>query len=212
MAWINTNADVAEGLAWLARRDRRLHAVIDVAGPLPLRRTEGGLPGLARIVVGQQVSVASAAAIWQRTQASFPGLVAADILAADESRFRAAGLSMPKIRTLRAIATACNEGLDLDRLATIPAEEAHGRLTAIKGIGPWTADIYLLFCLGHADVFPAGDLALRKAVGDAFGGNETPSIEGVAEIASDWSPWRGVAARLFWAYYRATRQKAAVPV
>ena len=94
----------------------------------------------------------------------------------------------------------------------MPGDEAHRKLTGIKGIGPWTADIYLLFCLGHADIFPAGDLALRNAVADAFGRDPPIPIDELAEIAEKWSPWRGVAARLFWSYYRARRDMAAVPV
>jgi DNA-3-methyladenine glycosylase II len=116
------------------------------------------------------------------------------------------------VRTLRAIAEAAVEGLDFDHLASLPGEDAHARLTAIKGIGPWTADIYLLFCLGHADVFPAGDLALRVAVAEAFGSDAPMPIRALEVLAVKWSPWRGVAARLFWAYYRATRKRAALPV
>ena len=116
------------------------------------------------------------------------------------------------MRTLRAAAAASLDGLDLDALAEAPAEEAHARLTAVKGIGPWTADIYLLFCVGHADIFPAGDLALRNAVANAFGLALPVGVAEIDAIAERWSPWRGVAARLFWAYYRAVRQKVAVPV
>ena len=134
------------------------------------------------------------------------------IAATSNEALRSAGLSGPKIRTLRAVAAAVLDGLDLDHLATLPREEAHGKLTGIKGIGPWTADIYLLFCLGHADIFPAGDLALRNAVADAFGREPPIPIDELAEIAEKWSPWRGVAARLFWSYYRARRDMAAVPV
>ena len=212
MRTIETEADIAEGLGYLERRDRRLRKVIRIAGPVPLRRGEPGFPGLARIVVGQQLSIASAQAIWGRFIDAFPGCPAVAVSQASDAALRDPGLSAPKIRTLRAVARACADGLDLAELATLPAEEAHGRLTEIKGIGPWSADIYLLFCLGHSDIFPAGDLALRNAISDALGANERLSIDEVAEIAVKWSPWRGVAARLFWAYYRATREKAALPV
>jgi DNA-3-methyladenine glycosylase II len=212
MRIIESEADIAEGLDHLARRDRRLRKIMRVAGPVPLRRRPGGFEGLARIVVGQQVSIASAEAIWGRFVAAFPGCSVEAIHTASDEALRAPGLSTPKIRTLRAAAAACREGLDLAALASLPAEEAHRRLTSVKGIGPWSADIYLLFCLGHADIFPAGDLALRNAVGDAFGHEAPPSVDAVAEIALRWSPWRGVAACLFWAYYRACRQRAAMPV
>jgi DNA-3-methyladenine glycosylase II len=212
MRVIDSEADIAEGLDYLAGRDRRLKKVIRAAGPVPLRRRPGGFEGLARIIVGQQLSVAGAEAIWGRFIAAFPGCSVEAIHAASDDALRAPGLSAPKIRTLHAAAAACSDGLDLAALAGMPADDAHRRLTAVKGIGPWSADIYLLFCLGHADVFPAGDLALRNAIGDAFGHHTPPSVDAAAEIASRWSPWRGVAARLFWAYYRARRERAALPV
>jgi DNA-3-methyladenine glycosylase II len=209
---IETEADVEAGLRSLLRRDRRLREVARIAGTVPLRRRPGGIEGLARIIVGQQLSVASAEAIWSRFAAAFPGSLPDAILGAEEAALRAPGLSAPKIRTLRALAEALRGGLVLDDLATLPAEEAHARLTAVKGIGPWTADIYLLFCLGHPDIFPAGDLALRNAVADAFGLAPPVTEKAIAELAEAWSPWRGVAARLFWAYYRARRQRSALPV
>jgi DNA-3-methyladenine glycosylase II len=212
MRIIESDADIAEGLDYLGRRDRRLKKVIRIAGPVPLRRRPAGFEGLCRIIVGQQLSIASAEAIWGRFIVAFPGCRADGIDEAADDPLRASGLSAAKIRTLRAVAAACRDGLDLEALADLPAEEAHGRLTAVKGIGPWSADIYLLFCLGHADIFPAGDLALRNAMADAFGHEEPIPIDEASAIAAKWSPWRGVAARLFWTYYRVRRQKAAVPV
>jgi DNA-3-methyladenine glycosylase II len=209
---IATDADIDEGLAFLAKKDRRLKKVMRVAGRVPVRRHASGFTGLARVIVGQQLSIASAEAIWARFEAAYPACVAEVIAATTDEALRATGLSAAKIRTLRAISAACLDGLDLAALAETPAEEAHGRLTAIKGIGPWTADIYLLFCLGHPDIFPAGDLALRNAVAEAFALEPPLSVETVAEMAKKWSPWRGVAAALFWSYYRARRNKAAVPV
>lgn len=212
MRIIESEADIAEGLAHLARKDRRLRKVIRVAGPVPLRRHAPGYAGLARIIVGQQLSVASAAAIWGRFEAAFPGADPTAVAAAADDALRGTGLSAPKIRALRAAADACLGELDLDDLASLPGEAAHARLTAVKGIGPWTADIYLMFYLGHADVFAPGDLALRYAVAEALGGEPPMPVGELAEVARTWSPWRGVAARLFWAYYRAVRDKAAVPV
>jgi len=212
MRTIESEADLVEGLDYLARRDRRLRKVIRAAGALPLRRRPPGFEGLARIIVGQQVSVASAEAIWGRFITAFPGCAVEAVHAATDDALRAPGLSAPKIRTLRTAAAACRDGLDLAALVDLPAEEAHRRLTMVKGIGPWTADIYLLFCLGHADIFPSGDLALRNAIADALGFAPPLSIEDVAEIAVKWSPWRGVAARLFWAHYRVRRERASLPV
>jgi DNA-3-methyladenine glycosylase II len=212
MRRIEDETDIAEGLRHLAAADPRLAAVIAAAGTVPLRRRPGGLEGLARIIVGQQLSIASAEAIWGRFAAAFPNPEAAVLLAASDADLKAPGLSAPKIRTLRAAAAAVGEGLDLDALAALPPEEAHRRLTTVKGIGPWTADIYLLFCLGHADIFPAGDLALRLAVADGLALETVPSVAALATLAEPWSPWRGVAARLFWAYYRERRARAALPV
>ncbi len=212
MRTIETTEDIAEGLAWLAEADRRLTPVIRAAGPLVPRRRAPGLAGLARVIVGQQVSVASADAIWARFLAVFPEITPQALGRAREPRFREAGLSMPKIRTLRAVATACRDGLDLDGLVTLPAEDAHVRLCAVKGIGPWTADIYLLFCLGHADIFPAGDRALQVAVADAFGLEAPPAAADLAVMAERWAPWRSVAATLFWGYYSARKARKALPL
>ena len=212
MRTIETADDLAEGLAHLVKADRRLKKVARAAGELPLRRSEAGFPGLARIVVGQQLSVASARAIWGRFTEAFPELTPDKIHRAREPRFRKAGMSAPKIRTLRAVAAACRNGLDLDALVDMAAEDAHARLVEVHGIGPWTADIYLLFCLGHPDVFPVGDLALRVAVAEAFGMEPPVDPEELTAIAEKWSPWRSVAATLFWAFYGARKQKRAVPV
>ena len=212
MRTIETSEDIAAGLAWLAKADKRLKPVIRAVGALPPRRREAGFAGLARVIVGQQVSVASADAIWGRCLAAFPEMTPEAIGRARLPRFRKAGLSLPKIRTLRAVSAACRDGLDLDGLAALPADEAHAALTAVKGIGPWTADIYLLFCLGHADVFPAGDLALRIAVADAFGHDSPVAVDDLAALARAWSPWRSVAATLFWGYYSARKKRKALPL
>ena len=187
--------------------------MLQAAGHPPLRRREPGFAGLAWIVVGQQVSTASANAIYARLNAAFPKLEACALGAASDETLRGCGLSSPKMKTLRAIAQALEtKTLDLDALAAMSAEEAHAALCAVHGIGPWTADIFLLFCLGHADIFPAGDLALRNAVAEALDLKAPLAAREVATMAERWSPWRGVAARLFWTYYRATRQRAAQPV
>ena len=212
MRIIATDADIAAGLDALAAADPRLAAVIAAAGDIPLRRTEPGFAGLARVVIGQQVSTRSAAAIWSRFAAAFPDGDPAAVAATEEATLRAIGLSGAKIATLRAVAAAVDAGLDLAGLADLPAEAAHARLTAIRGIGPWTADIYLLFCLGHPDIFPAGDLALRHAVAEALGRPGPMPIRDLAALAAAWSPWRAVAARLFWAYYRARRSTAGDPL
>lgn len=211
---IETDADVAEGLTALLGLDPRLVPIAAAAGPLPLRRDAAGFRGLARIVVAQQVSTASAAAIWRRLEAAGGG-EAAGFLALDEAGRIAAGLSRAKVRTLQAAAEAVVAGrLDLTALGTagIAAPQTAAMiavLTALPGIGPWTRDAFLMFCAGHPDVFPVGDVALRTAVaaGLGIGGGLPPrrAMETVATEALRWQPWRSVAARLFWAYYRTLR-------
>jgi len=203
---IETLEDIQTGLEDLCRLDERLIEVRKVAGDIPLRRRAADYEGLAQIITGQQVSTASAAAIFARLKATLAPLDPAAVAATSDEVLQSAGLSRPKIRTLRAVAEACSGGLDLQSLALSPAEEAHAALCSIKGIGPWTADIFLLFCAGHPDVFPSGDLALQIAVERSLGLEDRPSAKALARIAESWSPWRAVAARLFWAWYREDKQ------
>lgn len=205
---IETDADIADGLAALGKSDPRLAPVIERAGPVPLRRSAPGFEGLAKIIVAQQISKAAAESIWTRFDDHLDSVSPQAVIGATEDGLRACGLSRPKVRTLRAIAGACRDGFDLDQLASLPADDAIKAMTALHGVGPWTAEVYLLFCLGHADIFPAGDLALMVAVGDALGHEERPDEKSVRATAEVWSPWRGVAARLFWSYYAATRREA----
>lgn len=178
--------------------------MLDACGSPPLRRRPGGLAGLAWVIVSQQVSAASAAAIHGRMQAAFPDLHASTILRATDDELRACGLSAPKIRTLRALANAITEGsLDLNALENWEAEAAREALTRIKGIGPWTADVYLLFCVGHPDVWPTGDLALQEAARMALKLRARPDAKRLEKIGERWRPWRAAAARLLWAYYGA---------
>ncbi|THD48201.1 MAG: DNA-3-methyladenine glycosylase 2 family protein [Bradyrhizobium sp.] len=184
--------------------------MIEIGGSPPLRRGEPGFAGLAAIIVSQQVSVASATAIFGRLAAELAPLGVANFMAAEEATLRRCGLSAPKIRALRALAEAVVSGLDLDGLSALAAHEAHDALVAVKGIGPWTADLFLLFCLGHPDAFPAGDLALQEAARLALGLKRRPDARKLEEIAERWRPLRGVAARMLWAYYRGVKQRAGV--
>ena len=162
--FIHTEADLDTAIARLVAADPRFGDVLSRAGRPPLRRRPDGFAGLASIVVSQQLSTASARAIWGRLTAALDPLDHAAVLRARPAKLARAGLSAPKIRTLKAIAKSIERGeLDLPGLVRMPADEAHRTLTALHGIGPWTADIYLLFCLGHADAWPAGDLALQEA-------------------------------------------------
>jgi DNA-3-methyladenine glycosylase II len=210
---IDTEADIAAGLEVLIAADPRLAKVAAVAGALPLRRRPGGFAGLAGIVVSQQLSIASASAIWSRLAAAYDPLTPQSLIKARADRLGRLGLSRGKIRALKEIARALVAGvLDCEALPDMPADAAHKALCAIHGIGPWTADIYLLFCLGHPDAWPAGDLALQEGARLAFGLPERPNPKEITVLAEPWRPWRGVAARLLWAYYRAIKQRDAIPV
>jgi DNA-3-methyladenine glycosylase II len=211
--FIHSQADLELATAQLVALDPRLAPILAIAGPPPLRRREGGFAGLASIVVSQQLSTASAAAIWGRLTAMLDPLDAAALLRVRAPRLKRAGLSAAKIRTLKSIAAALASGtLDLAALVDRPADEAHAALTALHGIGPWTADIYLLFCLGHPDAWPAGDLALQEAARLAFALKARPSSREMQPLAELWRPWRGVAARVLWSYYRAVKGRDAAPV
>jgi DNA-3-methyladenine glycosylase II len=181
------------------------------AGEVPLRLTEPGFESLASIIVSQQVSRASADAIFGRLTRLVDPLTPDGLLSAGEAVFREAGLSRPKQKTLLAIAGAVADGLDLHHLCGLEAGDAVGRMTAISGIGPWTAECYLLFSAGHPDVFPARDVALQAAVGHAFGLESRPGEKALIALAESWMPWRGVASRLFWAYYREWKGREAAP-
>lgn len=193
--------------------DPRLAPLVAEAGRPALRRRAPGFAGLAAIVVAQQLSVAAARSITARLEARLGGTIAADaLLAASDDDLRAAGLSAPKIRTLRGIAGALAAGtVDLSHVDDMAADAAAAYLTRLPGIGLWTADIYLLFCLGRGDAFPVGDLALKVAAGEALGLPGRCSDLGLFAIAEDWRPLRGVAAHLLWAYYGARRARLGAP-
>jgi DNA-3-methyladenine glycosylase II len=204
---IRTKADLRAGVATLVGACPHLARVHAVAGAPPLRRRPAGFKGLARIIVGQQLSVASAAAIWDRLEARVQPFTAQELLTVPDRDLRAAGLSRVKIATLRGLARALDDGtLDLDALTHAPDEIIHAELTALKGIGPWTADIYILFCLARADAWSPGDLALQYAVRDALDLDARPGLDEMVAIAEAWRPWRSVAARLLWAYYGVQRR------
>lgn len=208
--YIETEADIAAGVRALRRRCALMRRAHDVAGLPPLRRRPAGLEGLVRVIVAQQLSVASAQAITDRVLAQLDPLSADTLLAQTDENFRACGLSAPKIRTLRALARAIAEqGLDLDAISRASDEAVHQALCAVKGIGPWTADIYIMFCIGRADAFAPGDLALQIAAGHVAGTHERLSPAELLKLAENWRPWRGVAARLLWAYYPHMKRIAA---
>jgi DNA-3-methyladenine glycosylase II len=210
---IHTEADLDRGIVALVAADPRFAALIAKAGRPPLRRRPDGFAGLVSTVVSQQLSTASASAIWGRLAAAFDPFEPAAIIRARKERLARIGLSAPKIRALKEIARAIVRGdLALATLGDIDAEAAHAALTAVHGIGPWTADIYLLGCLGHADAWPAGDLALQEAARLAFGLPARPTAKEMMPLAEPWRPWRAVAARVLWTYYRAVKGREGAPV
>jgi DNA-3-methyladenine glycosylase II len=211
--FIHTEADLDDAIGQLVKADPRLANVLAVAGRPPLRRREGGFVGLASIVVSQQLSTASAGAIWMRLSAAYDPLDPAAMRRARPQRLKRIGLSSAKIRTLKAIASAITHGeLDLAELGAHDADDAHKILTSVHGIGPWTADIYLLVCLGHSDAWPAGDLALQEASRLAFALVQRPTARQMGPLADPWRPWRAVAARLLWSYYRTVKGREGAPI
>lgn len=203
---LDSVAAIADVLDLLVALDPRLAPVRAVAGEVAPRITAPGFAGIAKVICGQQVSVASASAIWSRFAALDGALDPLRYLALSEERVRAAGFSGGKYRTVRAIAEAVVNGtLDFDHLETLPVAEAVAYLVAHKGIGPWTAEVYLMFCAGHPDVFPAGDLALLKAVAHGLGLDARPTIKDMIGLATAWAPHRSAAALLFWRYFAVLR-------
>jgi DNA-3-methyladenine glycosylase II len=209
---IDSEQDIAAGLEELARLDARLAKIIAGAGTVDLRRRPAGFESMVAVITGQQVSRASADAIFGRLKALTDPLTAAAIRAGGEALLRQAGYSRPKIATLLKLSETVAAGaIDLEVLADLPSHDALPLLTALHGIGPWTAEVYLLFAAGHADVFPAGDLALQIAAQDAFALASRPDARTMRSMAESWSPWRAVAARLLWAHYREMRGRDATP-
>jgi DNA-3-methyladenine glycosylase II len=208
---LNTQADLEDAIHALVEQDRRLKPVFEFAGMPALRRREPGYAGLAAIVCGQQVSTASAAAIWGRVSAAFDPFHHDTLRRARADRLGRLGLSAAKIKTLKNLARElATERLNLDVLANEDADAAHNTLTRLHGIGPWTADVYLLFCLGHGDAWPAGDLAVQEAVKIGLGLKTRPTPKEMAPLAEPWRPLRGAAAHLWWSYYRAIKKREGV--
>jgi DNA-3-methyladenine glycosylase II len=203
---IISDACVTEGAAWLALQNPSFARALVAVGTLPLRRRDGGFAALFDAIVSQQVSVASANAIWARLAAA--GLTEAVAVAdATDEALRSCGLSRQKIRYGRALADA---GIAFDELPLLPNEAVIETLVAVPGIGRWTAEIYAMFSLGRADVFAPGDLALQEAAKVLFGLDARPTERQLRAMAEDWSPWRAVAARLLWAYYHVAKSREGI--
>lgn len=203
---IHSDACVAEGAAWLAKQNARFARALEQTGPLPLRLKPEGFDQLLSAIIGQQVSIASASAIWGRMEAA--GLTSeAEIRAASDEALRAAGLSQQKMRYARALAEA---RIDYPALRHAATPDVIKQLTEVTGIGTWTAEIYAMFSLGRADVFAHGDLALQEAARVLFDLDERPKEKQMRALAAEWSPWRSVAARTLWAYYRVMNEREGI--
>ncbi|MBV1864176.1 MAG: DNA-3-methyladenine glycosylase 2 family protein [Rhodobacteraceae bacterium] len=203
---IETDACVAEGAAYLARLKPEFATALELTGPLPLRRKPDGFEPLLNAICGQQISVAAANAIWARLEKA--GLTNAQaIRKASDDEIKACGMSRPKTRYTRALAA---HDIDFVALRSLPNDQVVARLTEVVGIGRWTAEIYAMFSLGRADVFAPGDLALQEAAKTLFELPERPTEKAFSKLAQDWTPWRGVAARLLWAYYRVIKQREGI--
>lgn len=198
--------DVSDGAQWLAEQCPRMAFALDLCAPLPLRLRPDGFDALLSAIVSQQVSVASARAIWGRLEKN--GMTTEGALrAASLDDLRALGLSRQKVRYAKALAAA---EIDFDALRKIPDEDVVNVLTKVPGIGRWTAEIYAMFSLGRADVFASGDLALQEATKHLYSLDARPTPAELRERAAAWSPWRSVAARLLFAYYRTIKEREGI--
>jgi DNA-3-methyladenine glycosylase II len=206
MRIIQSNDCIEEGAAWLGAREPRFAMAYAMARPLKLRRFPDGFDRLFSSIVSQQVSVAAAETIWNRIAAA--GLTTPEaVVAAPDEALRAVGLSGQKVRYAKALAAA---GIDYDALRTLPTKEVIDRLVQVPGIGRWTAEMYAMFALGHADVFGPGDLALQEGARLLFDLPERPKEKAMRQMAEAWSPWRAVAARILWGYYHVVKSREGV--
>jgi DNA-3-methyladenine glycosylase II len=206
MRTLDTDADLRAALETLLRAEPRFAAVVEAHGLPPLRRMDGGLAGLLRIVTDQMISLKAGEAIWARLERDLHPFDAVTIARKRESSLMRLGLSGAKARAFKEVAKAVASGaLDFDNLYRMPDHQAWAALTAQPGIGPWTADIYLLSAMSRADAWPAGDLALQAAAHHLFGLTQRPDAKALAAMAESWRPFRSVGARLLWSHYRGLR-------
>ena len=212
---ITCEDDIERGLDWLYMADPRLVPVrqrVEAVRSVSLRLDEPGFAPLVEIVCSQQISRASAAAIHARLVDRLVPLSPERVAAMTDEDARAIGLSKPKARTLRNVAGAVLDGtLDLTALRNLSADEATERICAVHGLGPWTAGVYLLFCEGHPDIFPSGDIALQWSAADTLNETNPVQTKRLDTLAKAWSPWRSVAARLLWANYAVLKGREVVP-
>ncbi len=195
-----------EGVKWLSGADPDLARVVDEYGPPPLWDREPGFRSLLKIILEQQVSLASAQSTYDKLVARLGTLTPESFLTLDDEELKEAGFSRQKTRYGRILADSILDGsLDFEELNDLPDKEVEERLTSLTGIGKWTARIYLLMILCRTDVWPRGDLALNKAMMEVVGLEKVPDNDAAEKIAENWSPWRSVAARILWHHYLSKR-------
>ncbi len=214
MRHIHSDDDLDWHLSELVRAHPVFAPAREATALVPLRWLDPGFKGLLWVITGQQISVAAGQAIFSRLEAAAGGITPETIAALSDETLRQAGYSAAKIRTIRALHTASQGGqLDLTAIEARAAGEAIAALCEIKGIGPWTAEVYLLFAAGHGDIFPAADVALQESARLAFDMETRPGTKELRAMSEAWAPWRSAAARLLWAYYRVRKNgKSSAPV
>ncbi len=203
---IHGDDDVAEGVSYLSKIEPRFASIVAIHGLPRTRRVENNLSTLLNIITEQLISVKAAATIWQRIHARLHPFEPSQILEVHHDDLRQLGITAAKARCFHAISKAVHTGeLNFQELNAMQDEKVQKLLTALPGVGPWTADIFLLAALGRADACPSGDLALQIAAQDIFNLDQRPSSMTFLLMAEPWRPWRSVAARLLWSHYQGSR-------
>ena len=196
-----------QAVEYLEMRDRHLKLVVSKFGPPPLWEREEGFKTLIDIILGQQVSLTSAKAAYDKLLKKIGSITSVNFLKLSDVELKLIGFSRQKTSYGRNLADAIiTERLNLTELSDLDDAQAKKQLMNIKGIGPWTADIYLLMALGRPDIWPNGDIALASAVQKLKGIASRPSFEELNRMSLKWKPWRAVAARILWHYYLSERK------
>jgi DNA-3-methyladenine glycosylase II len=202
MTTLRAESQLAEAASVLSARDPDLAATVKRFGPPPMWARRPGFATLLQIILEQQVSLASARAAYNRLSVAIPAVTPENFLTLDDETLRTVGFSRQKAGYGRFLASALVDGsFDLDAVASLSDDHARDALVGLRGVGPWTADTYLLMALGRPDVWPAGDIALQSAVREVKGMQTRPSYDEMVEVAEEWRPWRSVAARILWFHY-----------
>lgn len=200
--------EIDQACQTLSKTDKVFETAYLENGRPEWRTVESSYATIARIIAFQQISTSAATTIWNRVLADFGEITVEKIIEAPEAHLRGHGLSRPKIRHLKSIAEAIGSGkLSLLRISNVDEETAKEELIGVKGIGPWTAEIYLLSALGRMDAFPSSDIGLIESYKLLSGENERRSVSGFATLAESWRPYRGVAAHLLWGWINARRSE-----